>query len=180
MNEIVITTKRLVLRPLGPEYLESTNTYALNRENARYMCFLPYRDSEETMSKLREFEQEWAKEQPEYYEFAVLYERHHIGGVSIYFEDGAGELGWIIRKDFWGNGFAAEAAKALIDYFSGKGCTRFIAHCDTENKASYRVMEKLGMTRTAEHGGRKNRASETQSFEYRYELITAPSESLGG
>ena len=57
MNEIVITTKRLVLRPLGPEYLESTNTYALNRENARYMCFLPYRDSEETMSKLREFEQ---------------------------------------------------------------------------------------------------------------------------
>ncbi len=179
MNEIVITTKRLVLKPLGPEYLESTNAYALNRENARYMCFLPYRDSEETLAKLREFETEWAKEKPEYYEFAVLYEGRHIGGVSVYFEDGAGELGWIIRKDCWGSGFAAEAAEALIDHFSEKGCTRFIAHCDTENKASCRVMEKLGMTRTAEYGGRKNRASETESFEYRYELVTAPFTSSG-
>ena len=47
---------------------------------------------------------------------------------------------------------------------------RFIAVCDTENVGSYRVMEKLGMKRVNERGGRKNRASEEFSREYRYEM----------
>jgi hypothetical protein len=32
-------------------------------------------------------------------------------------------------------------------------------------------MEKLGMKRTAEYGGRKNKASEEERREYRYELF---------
>lgn len=107
-------------------------------------------------------------------EFAMLYQDEQIGAVGIYLENGVGELGWIVNKKYWRNGFAYEAAKALVTYFTEHmGTTHFIAHCDTENTASYKVMEKLGMVRTGEWGGRRNRAAEADSFEYQYELQVA-------
>ena len=171
MNGIRIVTERLVLVPLGVDYLDSVNEYALDYENTKYMCHLPKQDSDETLSYLQDVEAEWKKNPPGYYEFAVLCKNDHIGSVSIYFEAGVGELGWIIKRKYWGSGFATEAAKGLVEYFSQQGCRRFIAHCDTENAASYKVMEKLGMTRTGKSGGRKNRAASEESFEYRYELL---------
>ena len=67
----------------------------------------------------------------------------------------------------------SEAAAVLIEFAGNeRGVTHFIAYCDTENIGSYRVMEKLGMKRTAEHGGRKNKASQEERMEYRYELFT--------
>lgn len=75
------------------------------------------------------------------------------------------------NKKYWRNGFAYEAAKALVSYFTEHmGTTQFIAHCDAENVASYKVMEKRGMTRTGEYGGRRNRAASEDSVEYQYEL----------
>ena len=170
MNGFQIVTERLVLAPLGTAYLDSVNEYALDYENTRYMCHLPNRDSDETLSFLKDVEAEWQKDSPDFYEFALLYGNRHIGSVSVYFENGVGELGWIVNRKYWGNGFATEAAKILVEYFSKRGHRRFIAHCDTENTASFKVMEKLGMTRTGRSGGRKNRAAAEESFEYQYEL----------
>ena len=48
---------------------------------------------------------------------------------------------------------------------------RFIAHADTENKASVRVMEKLGMRCIGIAGGRKNRCSDEERMECTYELM---------
>lgn len=48
---------------------------------------------------------------------------------------------------------------------------RFIAHCDAENKASVRVMEKLGMTFVETHGGRFNRSTEGERLEKLYETV---------
>ena len=81
------------------------------------------------------------------------------------------ELGWIIHPGYHRRGFAYEAAHALIGYASEElGIRRFYAHCDTENTASGRLMEKLGMTLTEEHGGRKNRLSDEERREYQYEM----------
>lgn len=61
----------------------------------------------------------------------------------MHFENDTGGLGWITNKNYWRNGFAYEAAKALIDYTkAGMKISRFLAHCDTETIASYKVMEK--------------------------------------
>lgn len=172
MKPIEISTERLLLKPLGSEYVQTVNSYAMDLENTKYMCRLPNKNLEETADFLKNIDVEWKKEQPEFYEFAILYESGHIGAVSIYFENGMGELGWILNKKYWGKGFAYEAAKALIKYFiDNMGTTHFIAHCDTENIASYRVMEKLGMVRTGQWGGRRNRSASRDSFEYRYELV---------
>lgn len=171
MNHFDIHSERLLLTPLGPDFLQSVNEYALDYENTKYMFHLPNESSEETAAFLKGVEQEWAKENPESFEFAVIRQGRQIGAVSLYLEDGTGELGWIMNKKYWGNGFACEAAKALIDYFAEHfGVRHFIARCDTENTASRRTMEKLGMVRTGEYGGRMNRAAQQESSEYQYEL----------
>ncbi|MBD5519132.1 MAG: GNAT family N-acetyltransferase [Lachnospiraceae bacterium] len=171
MKNIEIITERLHLKPLGSEYLQTVNAYAMDCENTKYMCHLPNENVEETVNFLANVDAEWAKEKPEYYEFAILYQNEHIGAVGIYFENGIGEVGWIVNKKYWRKGFAYEAAESLVAFFKEHmGTTHFIAHCDTENTASYRVMEKLGMIRTGEYGGRRNRSASEDSFEYQYEL----------
>lgn len=171
MNYFEINTEHLVLKPLGRKYLKSTIQYAMDYENTKYMCHLPDETVEEAEEFLESVEQEWKKEQPEFLEFAVLYQGIHIGAVSVYFHKDTGELGWIIHKDYWGRGFAGEAARALIQYAeSERKVKHFLAHCDRDNTASYRVMEKLGMRRTGEWGGRRNRSASEDSFEYQYEL----------
>ena len=58
------------------------------------------------------------------------------------------ELGYIFNPVFHNNGYATEAAHALIHYgFNHFGIHRVIAHCNPENIASWRVLEKIGMTR---------------------------------
>lgn len=171
MPPIEITTKRLQLKPHGTKYLSTTTEYALDAENTRFMCHLPNDTAEETANFLRNVDAEWQKLNPTFFEFAILFKNKHIGAVSLYSENGSGELGWIINKNFWHNGFAFEAASALVHYFSkNMNVKHFIARCDTQNIASYKTMEKLGMKRIGEWGGRKNRSSQKESFEFQYEL----------
>ncbi|MGN0299441.1 MAG: GNAT family N-acetyltransferase [Lachnospiraceae bacterium] len=173
---IELQTERLVLKPLGLQYLESVHSYASDIENTRYMLHLPNTSIEETAAFLRGADMEWNKNQPEFYEFAVFYENHPIGAVSIYLEDDVktGELGWILDKKYWNKGIVTEAARELISFSVRRcGITHFIAHCDTENLASCCVMEKLGMRRTGEYGGRKNKASSEERREYQYELYAS-------
>lgn len=171
MDYFEIKTERLVLKPLGRKYLQSTIRYAMDYENTRFMCHLPNETVEETEEFLVNAENEWKKAKPQFLEFAVIYNEEHIGAVSVYFENDTGELGWIINREYWGNGFAYEAAKALVDYTKAEMKVKhFLAHCDTMNIASYKVMEKLGMIKTGQWGGRRNRGAAQDSSEYQYEL----------
>ena len=101
----------------------------------------------------------------------MLGERH-IGSVSVCLEENGTvwELGWILSREFHGKGYAAEAARGLMEYCRVSGPSRFIAHCDSENTASRRVMEKLGMSLREISHGRKNRSSDEERDECLYEL----------
>lgn len=50
------------------------------------------------------------------------------------------------------------------------GVQRISACCDSENEASYRVMEKLGMRRVECRGRRKNRPLEGERITAFYEM----------
>jgi len=55
------------------------------------------------------------------------------------------EVGWTLRRRFWGRGYATEAARASIDYaFKALGQTRVISLIDPDNVNSIRVAERLG------------------------------------
>lgn len=170
---VTIKTERLLLEPLGSKHLKTVHKYASDYENTKYMVHLPNKTIEETTDFLQRAEAEWKRDKPSYYEFAVLYNGRQIGAVSIYLgDDMSGEWGWIISKEYWGQGIAYEAAKALLEYaVKHLQIRHFIAHCDMENIASYKIMEKLGMVRTGIHGGRKNKSSDEERTEYQYELF---------
>ena len=167
-----IKTSRLVLVPLTADFLESTAVYAVGGGHIDMMVYFPKESKEELYAYLQEAAAEFEKEQPAFLDFAVLCDGEHIGQVTLYFEGEAGELGWIIRREYRGKGYAAEAAEGVIQYFHRHyGISRFIAQCDSENEASRRVIQKLGMTYVETHGGRKNRSSAEERLEELYERI---------
>ena len=58
------------------------------------------------------------------------------------------ELGYIFNPRFHNQGYATEAAQALVHSgFQYFGVHRVVAHCNPENVASWRVLEKIGMRR---------------------------------
>ena len=62
-------------------------------------------------------------------------------------EQDAWEIGYNLRKDYWGQGLVPEAIHAIIDYVDKeKGIRALIGVFAKENSKSRRVMEKLGLT----------------------------------
>lgn len=169
-----IKTARLLLCPLGTRFLESTHSYVSNIENTRYMVRLPNETIEETREFLLYCENEWKKGKPMFYEFAVLLDNVHIGAVGIYLNDTCDEveLGWIFNPLYHNKGYATEAAMAIINFVKENlKIKHFVAHCDTENYSSEAVMRKLGLVRVSCYGGRRNRISDEERMEYKYEMI---------
>ena len=168
-----LKTERLILEPLSAKHYETTFRYSTDPENTKMMVYLPKESEEEVRDYLLKCEKQYQKDIPEYLEMAILLDGIHIGAVSIEFVDNnsVGELGWIISRDYWGNGYTVEAARALIDCCKEQyGLTHYIAHADSENHASIRVMEKLGMKFVKKYGGRKNRISDEIRDEVLYEI----------
>jgi [ribosomal protein S5]-alanine N-acetyltransferase len=55
-------------------------------------------------------------------------------------------IGYFVDKKHWGNGYATEMIKTLIQFGFGElHLHRIYAHCDAENLATHRVLEKVGM-----------------------------------
>ncbi|WP_330476756.1 GNAT family N-acetyltransferase [Streptomyces platensis] len=60
-----------------------------------------------------------------------------------------GTLSYILREDTWGNGYATEAVKHVVDFaFTTVGLERLEAMHHPDNPASGRVLIKTGFTRT--------------------------------
>ena len=71
-----------------------------------------------------------------------------IGSAGIQPLDGTDEIevGYSMIKDYWGKGIGTEAARAWLDHgFRKAGLERIVAVAHSENWASRRIMEKLGM-----------------------------------
>jgi RimJ/RimL family protein N-acetyltransferase len=68
-----------------------------------------------------------------------------IGGCGHFNRDGVPEIGYWLGVPFWGNGYATEAVRALIDHaFGSCGHQALVAGARISNPASRRVLEKCG------------------------------------
>ncbi|WP_424951776.1 GNAT family N-acetyltransferase [Deinococcus sp.] len=84
--------------------------------------------------------------------------------------EGVAEVAYVFGPLSWGQGYATEAMRALLDFLhTGLGLTRFRAHLDTRNAASARLAERLGFVRVAELKG-ADEFKGVVSDEYVYEL----------
>jgi RimJ/RimL family protein N-acetyltransferase len=80
------------------------------------------------------------------------------GGLSFIPVDGAQrfEVGWALRGEYWGNGYATEIGRAGLTFgFDDLAAEEIIAFTEPGNTRSRRVMERLGMhdPRPIEHNG---------------------------
>ncbi|HSJ88889.1 MAG TPA: GNAT family protein, partial [Anaerolineales bacterium] len=85
------------------------------------------------------------------YQLAVVLKSNHqlIGNCGVRM-DKAGEIeaniGYEFDPDYWNQGYATEAAHAMVDFgFQHFGVHRIWADCVAENTGSAHVLEKLGM-----------------------------------
>lgn len=172
---IELKTKRLVIRSMQVKDTETTYRYQGDKELTKYMLFLPDESMEATREFIEEIEAEQQGENPRRFECVIFLGNEHIGGISVYLEkdngETVGELGWIMRKEYQGKGYITEAAEAVIDFsFNELGLRKIIAHCDTRNEASARVMEKINM-RLESKGTRQYKKTGEVAGELKYAIV---------
>lgn len=150
----ILHTERLRLVPMADEHFDGL--FAMNSDPAvmRYITGKPD-TADDTRAMIERVKERWAL-----YGFSwwTFFERDTgeivgAGCVQHLGRDPANphELGWRLRTDRWGKGYASEAARHMARFaFDQLGAPLLCAVCQPENRASAHVMEKLGMTYTGE------------------------------
>jgi RimJ/RimL family protein N-acetyltransferase len=86
-------------------------------------------------------------------------------GLKYSLEKGEVDLGFRILRRYWNQGLATEAAaEALRMGFELYGLERIVGRAMKDNRASHRVLEKLGMVRAGEF-------EESGQIWYQYEIV---------
>ena len=125
------------------------HSYASVSDNTTYMVWGP--NTEEQARAFINMAIAKANEIPctNYQYAAVLKDSNMlIGACNLALSGDEAEIGWILHRDYWQQGFGTEMGRALIELgFDELNLHRILAHCDAENVGSYRIMEKLNMRR---------------------------------
>jgi RimJ/RimL family protein N-acetyltransferase len=146
MSEVRLETERLHLRPLRTADIEEFIALSEDPEIARFVKALDRPQAEE---RLRAIAREWRERGHGI--FAVLHrgDRRFLGrlGLSYWPQFGETEVGWVLRRDAWGRGYASEAARAILDWgFEALPAPYFTAMIAPDNERSIRVARGLGLS----------------------------------
>ena len=144
-----IPTDRLRLRPFEITDAEDVSILAGDEEIARNTLNIPH-------PYQREHAEDWIASQRGQFErresvtYAVtrITDGTLLGAVGLILDaaNDSAELGYWIGKPFWGNGYATEAARAVVVWaFGFLDLNRIHASHFPRNPASGRVLQKLGM-----------------------------------
>ncbi|MGM9626389.1 MAG: GNAT family N-acetyltransferase [Eubacteriales bacterium] len=172
MNHHILASDRILVRPVLQSDIEAIHEYAGDK-SISMMLYLPNDTIEETAAFVNDAVSEWEKDIPNDREYVIVYQDKVIGGICLEHDEAkdACEIGWIIHKDYRKQGIATEAAELLIAYaFQELSVHKVIAHCDAANRASEKVMIKLGMTLIDKNGTRVYPKTGVITGEYLYEI----------
>jgi RimJ/RimL family protein N-acetyltransferase len=73
-----------------------------------------------------------------------------IGFVQATVRGGVADLAWVVASSWQGLGYGTEASKAMRDWLTDRGATRFSAHIHPDHAASKAVAAKLGLQPTGQ------------------------------
>jgi ribosomal-protein-alanine N-acetyltransferase len=147
-----LETERLLVRPVSEADVESVFAYAHNPAVTRYTLWEAHRTTDDTLRFVRDYaEIRYGERVPEPLALCLREQPDWvIGSIGCFWANRANrcmEMGYALGEPYWGRGYAVEAARALAGYaFEHYPIERLQAHCIAANRASARVMEKLGMT----------------------------------
>jgi RimJ/RimL family protein N-acetyltransferase len=151
-----IRTERLLLRPLTEADAAALADYQSREDVVRYVPYPP-RDEVVLTERLRNpdiLRSQIDEPGQAMWVGVIRADDDVLVGDAILFwhsrEHGAGEIGYVFNPKYQGNGYATEAAGALIRLgFDGLGLHRIVARMDSRNTASAAVAKRLGMRQEA-------------------------------
>jgi len=142
-NLPLLSSERLVLRQPTNADVDAICMLANNWEVARWMGRLPFpylrKDAVFFLEEVVSREAVW-----------IIQNRNSaevlgVGGLNPHEASGQVELGYWLGETYWGNGFATEASRAILDYaFGPASLTEVISGCFAGNTRSAHVLKKLG------------------------------------
>ena len=150
-----LVTERLVLRPFTRGDVDAVHAYRRREDVARYLFDVPLSREECALAIQQRIGQVTLEAEGDKVVLAVDLATNGalIGEVSLIWRSvdaRQGEVGWIFDPEYQGQGYATEAANAMLDLGFGPGdMHRISARCDVRNQASWRLMERIGMRREA-------------------------------
>ena len=144
-----ITTKRLLLREFREDDWRAVLGY---QRDPLYLCYYPWEDRDEKDARaFVDMFRMWQSELPRrQFQLAII--RHEdgllIGNCGIRRKpdnDWEADIGYELSPQYWGRGYATEAACAIVNFGFGElGLQRISSWCIADNVASTRVLERLG------------------------------------
>ena len=149
----MIETERLIVRPWRDgdraDYLASCNTEAVT---AHLGGPAKVEDIDAALARVRASQEEhgfsfWAVERKRDGRFIGYCGLKTTGLPGTPVERDI-EIGWRLREDAWGRGYAREAAAAVLAWaWANLDCGRIVSFTIPANEPSLRVMERIGMER---------------------------------
>jgi RimJ/RimL family protein N-acetyltransferase len=147
---LTLETSRLLLREFEETDWQAVQRYAADPEVVRYMLWGPNTE-EETLTFLARARAAQRSQPRLDFELAVILkgEQRLIGGCRLHLTNllyREAALGYGLERAAWRQGYATEAALALLAFgFEQVSLHRIFAICDPANTGSARVLEKIGM-----------------------------------
>jgi len=148
-----IRTERLTLRLMTAPDLDDVFAYQSREDVCRYLLHGP-RSREEVVDMIVKYGAATRLElDHDWIEPAIELDGRVIGHMYLTIasvENLGAEIGWTLHPDFFGHGYASEAATAILDLAFGElGLHRVRAELDPRNDASIALCRRLGMREEA-------------------------------
>ena len=156
---IIIETERLILRNWRDE--DRPTMHRLNSDET-VMEYFPFRRNRIESNLMMETVRNKIAAKGYGWTVVELKQTNEVigfAGISDFTADlpftPAIEIGWRFLPEFWGNGYATEAARAWLEHgFTKLGIDKIVSFAVGENTGSTAVMKRLGMRHYPDYGFR--------------------------
>jgi ribosomal-protein-alanine N-acetyltransferase len=140
---VELVTARLTLRRAAPDDLAALHEILSDPAAMRFWSSPPHRDLERIRAWLAGM---IADGPPLSDDFVIEHAGRVIGKAGCW---RLPEIGFILHPRYWGQGFAAEACRAVIAHvFAAYDLEAITADVDPRNEASLRLLSRLGFVET--------------------------------
>lgn len=147
----VIETDRLLLQRLRYEDADEIfYTYASKPEATRYVSWPTHTNIDDTRSFLKYANAAWKAGVDFSFSIRLKHNNRMVGSCGFLHDNGKVQYGYVFGPLHWGMGYATETGRTIVPLLKDqKEIYRISSFVDCDNKASIRVLEKIGMEKEA-------------------------------
>jgi len=143
-----LTTERLLLRRAHPDDAQALfDAYASDPQATRYLSWRTHDTVAETTEFLENAATSWDGGGEFIWALVPLGRTAAMGAIGAAPGPHGMEIGYVLGRDWWGQGLATEALTRLMAWLRTQpGVYRIWAYCAVEHARSARVLQRGGMT----------------------------------